>query len=1127
VIYNCCNERRKSGVLGNPAWNGIDYLEVLDHEAEKLGITRQTTLVIHCLNPLASPALGSSSSGSRGSAASSSGLSSSGNSSSSNSSVSTTIGGWSAANVVIEGGASITDIGIVWVAPALEVPSTNQAELDYYSSLPDSLNVLVVRTNVAGDFSSYCLRLVNNALQAALDPFKVTEVLTGFDPQLASVDFSFKVECGPVFDCQPQPPPCAPQLPTAPPINYLAKDYASFRSILLDRLNQLLPDWAGSSEADLGITLAELIAYVGDYLSYQQDAVATEAYLQTARRRVSLRRHALLVDYHVHDGCNSRAWIHLEVGAPVVAGAAVVLDQASTLLYTSVPGMPANLKVGSPELEAGLLMGLQFFQPMHSADLYYEHNTLYFYTWGDTDCCLPQGATEATLLGSLTNLEPGDVLVFEEVIGPQTGSPADADLRHRCAVRLTQVSIYDGRGNLLQDALFDRANPVLLTEIQWANEDALPFPLCLSSNFIAGDGTNTYVNNVSVAHGNVVLVDHGLSIHGTSLGTVPEPRLKWPASSSTRCTPVAQTPVAVRYRPAIPDSPVTQAVPLALSGPPVMQGVAVFSPVGTVTLSDANGIASLLVEANAPLSWPQSFAVIVSAAASPARSIDVAVAYVGGGTPVTLESFTDLSLDPTSSDYAGTQINALSKFVSVPASFAAPPVAALGTLPSGSATYSVADGVVLQDLGSPPTTYLELQPTNPLNWPFLFGVTIQTTASSGSATDVALAVVYEPPGGAVGVEPPVMVERLPDISLSDATQISGLVKVQSLEGLPDPSLSANALVSTVADQAIPSITLQGPAAVARTSVQWNPLQDLLESAPTDTVFVLEIEADGTASVRFGDNTNGMLPHSGASFTADYRIGNGTAGNVGADTILNISSSPAVQPLLLSCRNPLPASGGTDPETNDQIRRRAPQAFLVQERAVTSVDYQTLAQTNPHVARAAASLRWTGSWYTALVAVEPTGGGNLSKSLARILQGNLERYRMAGQDLELGSPQYVSLEIELHVCVDPSYFSSDVEQALLQVLSNQPLTDGQKGVFYPDNFTFGQTVYLSPVYAAARSVAGVTSVVATTFQPQGVSTSQFLQSGEMPLGPMQVARLNNSRNFPDQGVLTLKMCGGKQ
>ena len=41
----------------------------------------------------------------------------------------------------------------------------------------------------------------------------------------------------------------------------------------------------------MGIALAELIAYVGDQLSYQQDAVATEAYL---RRRAAASRCAAM-----------------------------------------------------------------------------------------------------------------------------------------------------------------------------------------------------------------------------------------------------------------------------------------------------------------------------------------------------------------------------------------------------------------------------------------------------------------------------------------------------------------------------------------------------------------------------------------------------------------------------------------------------------------------------------------------------------------------------------------------------------------------------------------------------------------------------------------------------------------
>jgi hypothetical protein len=190
------------------------------------------------------------------------------------------------------------------------------------------------------------------------------------------------------------------------------------------------------------------------------------------------------------------------------------------------------------------------------------------------------------------------------------------------------------------------------------------------------------------------------------------------------------------------------------------------------------------------------------------------------------------------------------------------------------------------------------------------------------------------------------------------------------------------------------------------------------------------------------------------------------------------------------------------------------------------DYEAIAETNPQVDQAVASLRWTGSWYSVFIAVEPAGGGNLTSTLQKTLQASVERYRLAGQDLKLESPQYVSLQITLQVCVDPDYFQSDVEQSLMQVLGSRILPNGQKGLFYRDNFTFGQSVYLSPVYAAARSVPGVILVTATQFQPQGVNSTQYLSAGRIKLGSLQVARLDNDPSYPDHGQLILVMQGGK-
>ena len=147
MIYSCCDDKRKAAVLGNPALNGIDYLEVLDSGAPP-GVPRQQTLLVHCLNPLSSAMTFSPNPSGPSSATT---------------------------NVLIEGGESITNIAVDWVIEAAEIDATQpayvQALLPVVNALTDKPNVLVVRTHEAGDFSTYRLRLVNSAAQAAQDPF--------------------------------------------------------------------------------------------------------------------------------------------------------------------------------------------------------------------------------------------------------------------------------------------------------------------------------------------------------------------------------------------------------------------------------------------------------------------------------------------------------------------------------------------------------------------------------------------------------------------------------------------------------------------------------------------------------------------------------------------------------------------------------------------------------------------------------------------------------------------------------------------------------------------------------------------------------------------------------------------
>jgi predicted phage baseplate assembly protein len=293
-------------------------------------------------------------------------------------------------------------------------------------------------------------------------------------------------------------------------------------------------------------------------------------------------------------------------------------------------------------------------------------------------------------------------------------------------------------------------------------------------------------------------------------------------------------------------------------------------------------------------------------------------------------------------------------------------------------------------------------------------------------------------------------------------------------------------------------------------------------------FVAEVESDGQTCLRFGDDVHGRRPDAGTRFTAvRYRTGSGRAGNIGGGALFHVVTSV---PEVTGVRNPLPASGGWEPEAMDEVRQRAPYAFRSQERAVTEADYATMAQLKPRVQRAAATFRWTGSWHTVFVTLDPRGGviadAEDRARFARQSRLGLERYRMAGHDLDVDQPRYVSLEIEMHVCVKPDYFRGQVKAALLEVFSNRLLADGRRGVFHPDHFTFGQSVQLSPLYAAAQKVAGVESVHITTFQRQGVPSAAALHAGRLALDRLEIARCDNDPNFPEHGVFRLDLGGGK-
>ncbi|HEY5786422.1 MAG TPA: putative baseplate assembly protein [Microlunatus sp.] len=397
----------------------------------------------------------------------------------------------------------VAPVPVLWAYPAHRLaaarvtdPRVSRRDVEIFGQVPEAASTLVVRTAAAGSAATYRLGVSRPAIHH-------------FDPRLCSADFTFRLDCLDETDPRPSTT-CPPERSGAVPvIDYVNRDYAGLRGMLLDRLSLVLPQWIDRNPADLGVLLVELFAYVGDHLASAQDAAAAEAYLGTARRRISIARHARLLDYRMHQGVAARVWL-----------VATAKSRADRLV------LDAGTEVCAPGEERA------WFHTLHPLTLRVAQNEIPLYTWGDRRCCLPPGATSATLVGTVRDLRlrAGDALLFEEARGGTDGRPEEADPSHRWVVRLA-------------DAPVDDHDPVTGTDVvavTWSEEDALPFPLCAWSY---PQGRCAPPLGAAVARGNVVLAEHGRLV---------EPRALVPPQAPARGT---------TYRPVLPDRGLAFCVP--------------------------------------------------------------------------------------------------------------------------------------------------------------------------------------------------------------------------------------------------------------------------------------------------------------------------------------------------------------------------------------------------------------------------------------------------------------------------------------------------------------------------------------------------------------------------------------
>jgi hypothetical protein len=364
---------------------------------------------------------------------------------------------------------------------------------------------------------------------------------------------------------------------------------------------------------------------------------------------------------------------------------------------------------------------------------------------------------------------------------------------------------------------------------------------------------------------------------------------------------------------------------------------------------------------------------------------------------------------------------------------------------------------------------------------------------------------------------------------------------QYLYSLQQPNLSW--LTSDTSDSSpLPEIVLtQSPTAAP--PFDWTWRRSLLDAELFETAYTLdpvsyvrisganvaytmyEYDGDGGYSIRFGDGVFGTVPQDGENFQVLYRTGDGSAGNVPADAITGIDQSS--EGVILAVTNPFAAAGGSDAQTNDQVRRLAPQAFrAMQYRAVRSGDYRNAAESLPWVLRAGAAFRWTGSWLTGSVTADPMGSDQITVEQQLELIRLIDRYRMAGYEVYAPPPRYVGLDLQMQVYAQPDAFRSQVEAAILTALSATKLPGGASGFFYFDRFTFGTPLERSALEAAVQGCPGVGGVLSVLYRRRGLTPAYIDMPDSVEVGRDEIIRVDNDPNYPERGSIKVSVGGGK-
>lgn len=215
----------------------------------------------------------------------------------------------------------------------------------------------------------------------------------------------------------------------------------------------------------------------------------------------------------------------------------------------------------------------------------------------------------------------------------------------------------------------------------------------------------------------------------------------------------------------------------------------------------------------------------------------------------------------------------------------------------------------------------------------------------------------------------------------------------------------------------------------------------------------------------------------------YKVGGGTSTNIGQgvlnsvglmNMIVNGSDSSINNSVKssLSVNNPIPALGGRDEPSIEEIRNTIRYNFSAQNRAVTIKDYQTIISQmhGQYGVPFRTGVQETQNKIQVNI-MGLDGNGKLNNTSNSILKQNiatyLSNYRMLNDYIQVSDARIVNLSFQVDILVDKNYpHSQIVSQVISDITSQMDI----------NNYDMGENIYLGNLFQKINSVNGVLNVI---------------------------------------------------